>query len=119
MPNYRITVKTGNQDSAGTDANVYITLHGTKNSTSEQQIGPADKYFERGNQDVFTLPFNDLGDLTKVRIRHDNANDHPGWYLVEIRIVDEDPDKEYNFPCNKWLATDEDDGLIDRTLKVA
>lgn len=115
MKSYRITVTTGSRDYAGTDANVYITLHGTKGSSGERQIGTR-KNFEKGAIDTFTLILDDLGPLTKLRIRHDNANEDEGWFLEEIRVTDEQAAKEYNFPCHRWLADDEDDNRIDREL---
>ncbi|KAH9519114.1 Lipoxygenase y domain-containing protein 1, partial [Bulinus truncatus] len=35
-------------------------------------------------------------------------------------IIDEldEPNKVYSFPCQRWLATDEDDGKITRELLV-
>ena len=40
----------------------------------------------------------------------------PGWFLDRILIEDLNENRLYEFPCNKWLATDEDDGQISRFL---
>ncbi len=73
--------------------------------------------FENGNTDEFDITIGDIGDLTKIRIRHDDTGDGSGWYLEEIRVLNKTEGKEWVFPCNRWLATDEDDGSIDRTLE--
>lgn len=38
--------------------------------------------------DVFTLMAVDLGQLRKLRIRHDNKQASAGWYLDRVDIVD-------------------------------
>jgi hypothetical protein len=61
----------------------------------------------------------ELGDLKRVRIRHDNSLPLSGWYLERVEIRNEDTDAEWTFPCNRWLARDEDDGEIERVLDRA
>lgn len=119
MPDYRINVHTGDVDGAGTDANVYITIFGSGGSSDEMQLDSGRDDFERASVDTFTHTLKDLADLYRVRIRHDNSGSRPGWFLDRITIRDEDSDKEWTFPCAKWLATDEDDGRIDRHLDLA
>ncbi|MFI1162462.1 PLAT/LH2 domain-containing protein [Streptomyces sp. NPDC020801] len=119
MPDYRITVHTGDVDGAGTDANVYITIYGSNGSSDELQLDSGRDDFERNGADMFTHTLKDLGDLYRVRIRHDNSGSRPGWFLDRISIRDEDSDKEWSFPCSRWLATDEDDERIDRYLDLS
>jgi lipoxygenase homology domain-containing protein 1 len=122
MVTYRVNVYTGNLSplaGAGTDANVYITMYGDKGSSDELSLDNASNNFEQGQVDTFSLQLEDLGDLHQVRIRHDNRFAFPGWYLDRIFIRNEDTDQEWNFPCNRWLARDEDDGEIDRVLDAA
>ena len=127
MPTYRITVDTGDDLvlAHGTDANVFITLFGTAGSTDELMLDTQKNNFEVGSTDVFSIDTqNDLGDLQRVRIRHDNTvtadpRGGPGWFLQSIRIHNEDTDQEWTFPCERWLAVDEDDGRIDRMLDTA
>lgn len=38
--------------------------------------------------DTFTIYAIDLGPLTKIRIRHDNSGNRPGWFLDRIDITD-------------------------------
>lgn len=37
---------------------------------------------------TFTIYAIDLGPLTKIRIRHDNSGNRPGWFLDRIDITD-------------------------------
>jgi hypothetical protein len=122
MAQYRVNVYTGNLSpaaGAGTDANVYITLYGDLASSDELSLDNAGNNFEQGAVDTFTLRLRDLGPLKQVRIRHDNKFPLPGWYLDRIFIRNEESDQEWTFPCNRWLAQDEDDGEIERVLDAA
>lgn len=38
--------------------------------------------------DVFTIKAIDLGELKKLRIRHDNSGASPSWFLERVEIVD-------------------------------
>lgn len=38
--------------------------------------------------DVFTIKAIDLGELKKLRIRHDNSGSSPSWFLERVEIVD-------------------------------
>ncbi len=50
------------------------------------------------------------------RIGHDNKGLAPGWHLNEIVINCVVMNKKWSFACNRWLATDEDDGRIELEL---
>jgi PLAT/LH2 domain len=122
MPTYRVVVYTGNLSPgafAGTDANVYITLYGSRRSSDELMLDNAANNFEQGAVDTFALHLAELGDLRKVKIRHDNSGLGPGWFLDRVEIRNEDTDDEWTFPCSRWLARDEDDGEIERELDAA
>ncbi|KAG7237555.1 hypothetical protein INR49_032172, partial [Caranx melampygus] len=115
---YEVCVFTGDMLGAGTDANVFINIYGENGDTGERYLKSSDNLnkFERGQEDVFTVAAVDLGPLKKLRIRHDNTQPHSAWYLDRVEIVDTKDDTTYYFPCNRWLAVDEDDGQIAREL---
>ncbi|MER5890656.1 PLAT/LH2 domain-containing protein [Streptomyces sp. NPDC001941] len=119
LTDYQISVFTGNVNGAGTDANVFLTLYGSRGSSDELQLDSEGDDFERASTSVFTYTLEDLGDLRKVRVRHDNSGARPGWFLSRILVRDMDGDREWTFPCSLWLATDEFDEQIDRTLDLA
>src|SRR5687768_8963685 len=104
-------------NNAGTDASVFITLMGTRSTVVDKYLdNPGHNDFERGRTDAFTFGNNDLGDLTRVRIRHNNSGDRPGWFLEDIRVWHSGSVREWIFPCHRWLARTADDGSIDRIL---
>lgn len=59
------------------------------------------------------------GELIKVRIWHDNKFPKASWYLERINIEDETTKKFYEFPCDRWLGKDKDDGSLVRELACA
>ncbi|KAF5899708.1 lipoxygenase homology domain-containing protein 1, partial [Clarias magur] len=115
---YEVYVFTGSMWGAGTDANVYINIYGEMGDTGERKLRKSNHFnkFERGQVDVFTLMAIDLGQLRKLRIRHDNRQASAGWYLDRVEIMDMKEETKYFFPCQRWLAVDEDDGQLAREL---
>ena len=119
MISYAVRVRTGNQPAAGTAAKVFLTMLGTKGTSREFRLNTKENDFKIGKEDLFRIDMKkdeDIGDLTQVRIRHNNAWLMAGWYLREIHIEDIATGKSWLFPCDRWLAKSEDDGSIDRTL---
>uniref|UniRef100_A0A3Q1F1I1 Lipoxygenase homology PLAT domains 1b n=1 Tax=Acanthochromis polyacanthus TaxID=80966 RepID=A0A3Q1F1I1_9TELE len=119
--NYEITVVTGDVTFAGTNAKVFIQMYGDKGKTEIITLESRSNNYERNTteifkqEDVFIVAAIDLGPLKKLRIRHDNTQSYSSWYLDRVEIVDT-KDDTYYFPCNRWLAVDEDDGQIAREL---
>ncbi|KAK2899220.1 hypothetical protein Q8A67_010638 [Cirrhinus molitorella] len=114
---YELNIFTGNMMGAGSDANVFINIYGENGDTGERPLRKSNHLnkFERGQEDTFSITAVELGPLKKLRIRHDNSN-QSAWYLDRVEIVDTKDDTTYYFPCNRWLAVDEDDGQIAREL---
>ncbi|XP_061116516.1 lipoxygenase homology domain-containing protein 1 [Conger conger] len=115
---YEVYVYTGRVWGAGSDANVYINIYGENGDTGERWLRKSNQLnkFENGQEDIFTLTAVDLGTLKKLRIRHDNSQAQSAWFLDRVEIVDGKDDTIYYFPCQRWLAVDEDDGQIAREL---
>ncbi|XP_010011629.1 PREDICTED: lipoxygenase homology domain-containing protein 1, partial [Nestor notabilis] len=116
---YEVHVLTGIVWGAGTDANVFLSIYGIgRGDTGERQLKRSNNLnkFEKGQVDVFTIKAIDLGELKKLRIRHDNSGTRPSWFLERVEIVDLKESITYYFPCQRWLAVEEDDGQIVREL---
>ncbi|XP_050185812.1 lipoxygenase homology domain-containing protein 1 [Myiozetetes cayanensis] len=116
---YEVRVLTGTVWGAGTDANVFLNIYGLeRGDTGERQLKRSNNLnkFEKGQVDVFTIKAIDLGELKKLRIRHDNSGSRPSWFLERVEIVDLKESTTYYFPCQRWLAVEEDDGQIVREL---
>ena len=65
--------------------------------------------------------FRPLGDLTYLRIWHDNSGlgDYASWYLKFVIIQDLQTKQKYYFLAEKWFAVEKSDGKIDRLLTIA
>jgi hypothetical protein len=87
LTTYEIVVTTGNVRGAGTDSQVYLTLFG-KNGKQTQKLHLKDSNnknpFEKGEIDKFSVKGDYVGELTKLRIEHDNSGLGPGWFLDRV-----------------------------------
>src|SRR5262249_44237307 len=74
--------------------------------------------FERNHEDVFTFGnLLSLGELTKLRIWHDNSSIIKGsWHLEYVKLDDIETGQTYMFPCDKWLSSRKDDRQTVREL---
>jgi hypothetical protein len=71
------------------------------------------------SEDEFVFDANSLGTIHGLRIRHDNAGSSPGWFVDSVTVQDLKTYQRYHFPCNHWLATDQEDGAVERELTEA
>ncbi len=113
---YQVTVVTGDVPGAGTDANVYLSIFGDVASSSDNRLNSTLASFEKGQTDVFYLTLPNLGNLQKITIYHDNTGVAPGWYLDRVVISNMRTSQQWTFSCYCWLAVDEGDGSISRTI---
>lgn len=114
---YEVSVVTGDEPRAGTDANVYITIFGSNGDTGKRPLTKRFRnLFERRQTDTFKLEALDLGKLTAVRIEHDNKGFGAGWLLDKVIVLDSDRQTSTEFPCGKWLDKKKGDGQICRSL---
>lgn len=112
---YHLAVKTGDYVSAGTDANVFVTLFGEHGDTGQYHLKQSENTgnkFERGRVDKFTIETTDVGKLERLHIGHDGSGPGAGWYLEEVIVDVPSRGERFIFLCNRWLAKSEDDGRI-------
>jgi len=102
---FQVKVTTGKAFGAGTNANVFITIHGKKGKTNEFPLNVGDHVdlFEDGQCDTFALESNDLGELLQIVIRHDNSGLGSDWLLDNVEICDQATGDTFLFPCSQWL----------------
>ncbi|MEX2285083.1 MAG: PLAT/LH2 domain-containing protein [Gemmatimonadota bacterium] len=100
---YRVTVRTGDDLDAGTDANITIRLVGSKGSTNEVRLNGlvSGNAFERGATDVSTFTGFDIGRIDTLFVRHDNMYAAAGWQLRDVVV--EKAAERYVFPAEQWL----------------
>uniref|UniRef100_A0A8C4ZN74 Lipoxygenase homology PLAT domains 1 n=1 Tax=Gadus morhua TaxID=8049 RepID=A0A8C4ZN74_GADMO len=116
-----ISVTTGDVYGAGTDANVFLTMYGDLGDTGERKLSKSEtntNKFERGSVDTFTMEAVDLGQVFKIKIRHDNSLLSPEWYLDQVEVVDLDTEEVFLFQCERWLSKKKEDKRICRFFHV-
>eukprot|EP00794_Sanderia_malayensis_P014077 gene14077-15546_t len=118
---YEVTVFTGFGNSASTTSRVFIQISGEDGSSEARELCDASKRtFQKRAKDVFLVSCEDfLGDLTYLKIWHDNSGKRPSWYLSKVAIRDLNTNKNYLFINEAWLAVEEGDGSIERVLPIA
>lgn len=57
-----------------------------------------------------------LSPISRIDIGHDNSGVASGWFLDQVVINCPSAGMQQLFPCDKWLALDEGEGTIQRTL---
>ena len=115
---YVVIVHTGCVEYAGTDANVYVTLFGSKSDSVEKRLDTAnyDDHEECTQTSYEIRTRDDLGDLRFIKIRHDNKDDGPGWFLDWVIVRHSVTGQEWGFPCHRWLDRTEEDTQISRII---
>jgi PLAT/LH2 domain len=68
--------------------------------------------------DDFTFEALSVGRVQRLKIRHDNAGSSPGWFVESVTVQDLKTYEQFNFPCSQWLAQDQGDGKLERTLII-
>ena len=81
-------------------------------------LSPMSLCYLHVQEDIFTIACVNLGRLNKVKVWHDNSGLKSAWNLDRIEVYDKLAEDNFLFPCNRWLATNEDDGQICRELVV-
>jgi len=106
---YKLTFTTGIQSGSGTDADVSVVLFGTKGTTEEkvlnsQIIGNA---FEKGSSNSFLIATDDLAEISKIKIWHNNKWFAADWFLDNVLIENISNKKKWYFQVNSWIRKDQ------------
>ncbi|XP_032775722.1 LOW QUALITY PROTEIN: oxygen-regulated protein 1 [Strigops habroptila] len=110
---WKITVVTGDFETAGTTATVSLYAYGEKKASGPIILGSGKhQLFNPSSEDIFKINLRGLGQLYKIRIGHDNTGNDPGWYLDEVILKRVGPlaDEEICLPIGCWLAEDKGEG---------
>jgi hypothetical protein len=112
---YVVTIHTGNEPGAGTDANIFLTLHGTTGNSGEIRLNPliSGNAFEQNKTDTCNLlGVASIGDLTSITIRSDDAFPFSAWFLDFVEISGPGIATR-RFTLNDWIQA----GSLTRTLQ--
>ncbi|KAL3878017.1 hypothetical protein ACJMK2_035653 [Sinanodonta woodiana] len=120
---YQVTVQTGVRKNAGTESNISFIISGEQMDTGVRRLFDGKrKRFETGSIMNFIMSTERcLGPLSFLRIWHDNTGNGKlrSWYLDQIQLTDLQTGERYFFIADRWLAVEEDDGMVDRIVPVA
>ena len=105
---------------AGTTANIAMTMTGEHGESHPFLLKSSHwTTLARGSVNSLLVTTSEsLGEISYVRVWHDNFGDDPAWYLKQICIREIAVNRVWHFICERWLAIDEGDGLIDRILTL-
>ncbi|VDD79773.1 unnamed protein product [Mesocestoides corti] len=104
---YRVSIETGNINNAGTTANVYIVLFGSQEGLTsglQSLVKLSNETFTRGRKDVFFIACENLGNVKRIRIEHDNSGSSPDWFIEKITVQDTSSGHSWIFPFQNWLS---------------
>ncbi|XP_078482044.1 uncharacterized protein LOC100180254, partial [Ciona intestinalis] len=110
LTKYTVTVKTGDKLGAGTTADIYLSLHGENGDTDEiyltERIEGKNREhktpFRRNQVDVFEIECENVGQLHKLGIGHNQKSKGSSWFVdyVSVKLRDQ----VWKFTCGLWLS---------------
>ncbi|CAK8688332.1 unnamed protein product [Clavelina lepadiformis] len=101
---YIVTVFTGSRRNSGTSAVVCLRLVGNMATSSAHVIQHHTKILNRGSVKSFLITTSDcLGDITAIRLWHDNGGHSPEWFLQRVVVRDLEKNNCWFFLCNRWF----------------
>ena len=105
----RWEIKTGSTWYAGTDANVFLSLRGDKNTMKEVELNDPDTFndWEKGSTNHGTIDTGDLGNLQTGTLKHDGGGPSPDWTVEYVRITNDEDGRVWLAPVNKELTGNE------------
>ncbi|CAK8688380.1 unnamed protein product [Clavelina lepadiformis] len=101
---YIVTIFTGSRRNSGTSAVVCLRLVGKMATSSAHVIQHHTKILNRGSVKSFLITTSDcLGDITAIRLWHDNGGHSPEWFLQRVVVRDLEKNHCWFFLCNRWF----------------
>jgi len=120
---YKMSVYTGLRNSAGTKSTICFILSGEFADTGLRILSDGKKNRQvRGSVRHYVMSTKThMGHMAFLRIWHDNSGkgENASWFLDKVEVEDLQTSYRYYFLNNRWLAVDEEDGLVQRMLPVA
>lgn len=87
---YLLSIKTGGELGGGTDANIFVTLHGKNGDSPEYRLNGLVKgnAFERNQSDACVLKnVDDVGELQAITVRSDGGSPGADWFLDSVTVI--------------------------------
>ncbi|XP_056594831.1 polycystic kidney disease 1 like 1 isoform X1 [Triplophysa dalaica] len=118
---YAVTIQTGFRSRTKMTARVHIVLYGDDGVSQTRELSSTDsKLFTCNSRNTFILSTpQSLGRVWKVHVWHDNGGQCPSWFLSHVVVRDLVQGSCWFFLGQCWLAVDEGDGKVERSLNAA
>ena len=109
---FYIEVQTDDITKAGTDSNIYLTIHGSNGSTGSINLGTyagGNNNFEKGDLDCFEIGYDvaGIGTIRTIEIKKDNSGSGPDWYpeyiIVTEKLADGNKAQSVQFIIDEWI----------------
>jgi hypothetical protein len=109
MAIYRWAIKTGDQRLSGTDANVLMSLRGTKGAMAELELrDPNDTdNWQQGEVNNGVIETSDLGNLQTGTLKHDGWGAAPDWQPDYVKIINDEDGRTWIARVGKDLKGQE------------
>jgi hypothetical protein len=100
---YVLTVETGNENHAGTDANLSFRLIGDRGSVATTISAKPPGLFERGQTNPVILFGPNVGVLQSLIVGRDTAGNGPGWYLNAVTVESTRLSQGHRLRFETWI----------------
>ncbi|XP_071837899.1 uncharacterized protein [Apostichopus japonicus] len=117
---YKVEVHTSSDEGSSSNANAYITIHGSRADTGKRDLWKSDKpvKFQLGQVDTFYLQAVDIDTIQRVTLGHDGISEESDWKVDKIILsLPSYTPGQMTFACDKWFSREKDDGLTERILE--
>jgi hypothetical protein len=104
MDRYRLRVRTGNVQGAGTDASIRFVLQGDRDRVELNVDARPAGLFEKGNVNDVVLQGNAIGDIQSLLVSLGRQGNAPDWYLDSIEVTEELTGRRKRFIFKKWIS---------------
>ena len=108
VPNYIISIKTGDTKGAGLHSKAEVTLINDERKEKKQiQLsGCCVTVFKKGRINSFNIyKMKDFGTINRIIIEKNKEQNDVEWFVerITVRHIDEETEYETIFPINRWL----------------
>lgn len=117
---YELSFITNRGSTSGTSANVFCNIVGSKGETGPLALKDTERasFLPCAVNSFLIMVPKSLGEIQHIRIWHDNSGYYPSWNLNKVNMKDLQTKDTWIF-LGGWLALDEGDFEIDKTIKPA
>uniref|UniRef100_A0A1I8IHS7 LamGL domain-containing protein n=1 Tax=Macrostomum lignano TaxID=282301 RepID=A0A1I8IHS7_9PLAT len=128
---YKLSITTADSEGSGTDAPVFVSLHGSHGTMGRRKLakksasagrkpraagGGGGFRFRRGSTNSFKMKSPDLGDLQSLTVENAGTEERDSWLLQSVEVTNLVSKKTWLFLNNRWLSLFKEDCKTVRQL---